>query len=96
MSQSHLGERRKQSQVGRKGETWEGKWMEWGCVGERGAPLCSCLEILLEHFLLPWLFTFLMTPIPYNLPSLPLEEKVLCLASIRVFLLRCTLVASIC
>jgi hypothetical protein len=25
--ESHLGERRKQSQVGREGRTWEGKWM---------------------------------------------------------------------
>ena len=30
MSQSHLGERRKQSQVWREGGTWKGKWMEWG------------------------------------------------------------------
>jgi hypothetical protein len=28
MPQFHLGERRKQSQVGREGETWEGKWTE--------------------------------------------------------------------
>jgi hypothetical protein len=35
MPQSHLGERRKQSQVGREERTWEGKWM--GCRGsERG------------------------------------------------------------
>jgi hypothetical protein len=30
MPQSHLGERRKQSQVGREGRTWEGKWMGEG------------------------------------------------------------------
>jgi hypothetical protein len=30
MPQSHSGERRKQSQVGREGETWEGKWMGGG------------------------------------------------------------------
>jgi hypothetical protein len=31
-----LGERRKKSQVGREGGTWEGKWKEWGAVGGRG------------------------------------------------------------
>jgi hypothetical protein len=37
MPQSHLGERRKQSQVGREGGTCEGKYMEFGRVtGERG------------------------------------------------------------
>jgi hypothetical protein len=34
-SQSHLGESRKQSQVGREWGTWEGKWMGWG-EGGRG------------------------------------------------------------
>jgi hypothetical protein len=34
---SHLGKRRKQSQVGREGGTWEGKWIEWEeWGGERG------------------------------------------------------------
>jgi hypothetical protein len=28
--QSHLGERRKQSQVGREGGTWEGNWKKEG------------------------------------------------------------------
>jgi hypothetical protein len=35
MSQSHCGERRKQSQIGREGGTWEGKFMG---VGGRGNP----------------------------------------------------------
>jgi hypothetical protein len=30
---SHLGERRKQSQVGKEGGTWEGKWMGGGMEG---------------------------------------------------------------
>jgi hypothetical protein len=33
MLQSYLLERRKQSQVGREGGTWEGKWMWWGALG---------------------------------------------------------------
>jgi hypothetical protein len=33
-----LGERRKQSQVGREGESWEGKWTGWGgCSGGGGS-----------------------------------------------------------
>jgi hypothetical protein len=38
MPQSHLGERRKQSQVGREGENLEGKWIGWRWVGGRGEP----------------------------------------------------------
>jgi hypothetical protein len=36
MPQSHFGEKRKQSNVGREGGTWEKKWIgeQWG--GERG------------------------------------------------------------
>jgi hypothetical protein len=35
--QSHLGEKRKQSQVRREGGTWEGKWIEgWGREREEG------------------------------------------------------------
>jgi hypothetical protein len=34
MSQSHLGERRKQKQVEREGRIWEGKWMGWGGGGK--------------------------------------------------------------
>jgi hypothetical protein len=33
MLQSHLGERRKQSQVETEGETWEGQWTR---VGDKG------------------------------------------------------------
>jgi hypothetical protein len=36
MPQSHLGERRKQSQMGREGGTWEEKWTGWGVVGGKG------------------------------------------------------------
>jgi hypothetical protein len=36
MPQSHLGERRKQSQMGREGGIWEGKWTGWGAVWGRG------------------------------------------------------------
>jgi hypothetical protein len=35
--QSHLEERKKQSQMEREGRTWEGKWMGLG-VGRRGEP----------------------------------------------------------
>jgi hypothetical protein len=34
--QYYLGERRKQSKVGRKGCTWEGKWTGEDSVGEKG------------------------------------------------------------
>jgi hypothetical protein len=34
--QSHLRERRKQQQVGKKGRTWEGKWMCGVSGWERG------------------------------------------------------------
>jgi hypothetical protein len=33
ISQSHLGERRKQPQAGKEGGTWEEKWRGWG-LGE--------------------------------------------------------------
>jgi hypothetical protein len=33
MPQSHLGERRKQSQVRKVGGPWEIMWMEWRAVG---------------------------------------------------------------
>jgi hypothetical protein len=38
MPQSHLGEIRKQSQVGRERGTWEVKWMTWGVLGAGEKP----------------------------------------------------------